>query len=124
MTLICKRFYALTLFRKLGTTFSQSTNTNEHYKNINHYTLLKKHSDDFLRNFVISVSEDNKPLQSIYCIPKLHENPTKVRFIIAAPTCSLRKLSKYVTCASKLVFNNVNSYCKQPSFFSGVVFWN
>ena len=53
--------------------------------NVNHDFLLKRHPDDLSRYFGISFSEDNKCLPSIYLLPKLDKNPTKTRFIIAAP---------------------------------------
>ena len=48
---ICKKFYALALFRELGMTNLQSTNLYEHSKNINDDTFIKKYIryDDFLR---------------------------------------------------------------------------
>ena len=49
---------ALTVFTELGTT--EWTITYEYCKNINHDTLLKKHSDDLLKYFRIYVSEDKK----------------------------------------------------------------
>ena len=65
VALICKRFYALNLFRELGTKTSQSANNEhrknvyEHRKNVNQDSLLKIHADHLLRYFGISVSEDN-----------------------------------------------------------------
>ena len=49
MTLICKSFSALTLFKELGITNLQSTNTCKHHMNINHDTPFNKHFDDLLR---------------------------------------------------------------------------
>ena len=117
MTLLLKRFYALTLFRELGINNSESSNTYEHSKNINHDNLLKKHSDDLWKYFETSVSEDSKQLPSIYWLPKLKKNPAKATFIIAAPTCSVKPLSKYITSCFKLIFNQVNCYNKQCSYF-------
>ena len=77
--LICKRFYALTLFKELGITKSQSTNTYEHRKNVNQDTLLEKHSDDLSRSFGDSVPEDNKRTLLIYRLPKLRRNPIKLQ---------------------------------------------
>ena len=81
-----KRFYILTLFKELGITNSQFTNTYRQCNYINHNTVLKKPPDDLLRYLGISVSGDNKHLPSIYWLPKLHKNPTKARFIIGSPT--------------------------------------
>ena len=66
VALICKRFYALHLFREFGIKKSQSANTYEHHKNVyehrknvNQDSLLKIHADHLFRYFGISVSEDN-----------------------------------------------------------------
>ena len=115
VALICKRFYALTLFRELGITNSQSTNTYEHCKNTNHGTLVKKYSDDLSKYFRISVSEDY--------LTYTRKNPTKAKFIIAASTCPVKLLSKYIISVFKLIFNQVKSYNKRRSFFSGVNFF-
>ena len=110
-------YYALTLFKELGITNSQSAVTYEHCKDINHNTLLKNHCDDLFRYFRISFSEDSERLLSIYCLPKLNENSTKARFIISAPKCFVKSLSKYIASVFKLVFNQVNSYNKHCSYF-------
>ena len=45
--------------------------------------------------FEICLSEDNKRLPSIYWLWKLHNNPVKARFIIAAQKSSVKALSEY-----------------------------
>ena len=107
--------HSLILFGELEINKLQSTNIYEHCKNVNHNTLLKRHSNDFSRYFGISVC----------WLTKLNKNPTKARFIIAAPACSVKLLSKYITSVFKLIFNQVNSYNKQWSYFSDVnSFWS
>ena len=54
----------------------------------------------------------------------MHKNPTKARFIIAAPRCSLKPLSKALAAVFKLIYQQVESYNEQCCFFSGVkTFW-
>ena len=54
--------------------------------------------------FNLRVSGSQKKLPHIYWMPKLHKNPTKFRFIIAAPSCSIKPLSKVLTKIFKLFF--------------------
>ena len=42
-------------------------------------------------------------------MPKLYKNPTKIRFLIAAPKCKMKPLSKAVTAALKLIYNQIES---------------
>ena len=48
------------------------------------------------KKFNLSVPEESRKLPHIYWLPKLHKNPIKFRFIIAAPECSSKPLSKTV----------------------------
>ena len=50
------------------------------------------------KKFGLNVPEESKGLPHIYWLPKLHKNPVKFRFIIAAPNCSVkpyRQIEKY-----------------------------
>ena len=72
----------------------------------------------------MKVSEDNKKLPRIYWLPKLHKNPSKFRFIIAAPKCSIKPLATSITLALKLLYKQIESYNNKTSYFSGVkTFW-
>ena len=92
MTLISKRFYALTLFRELGITNCQSRNTYNLCKNINNSIVLKKLSDDLFTYFGIFVSEQNKCLTSIHWLLIQF----KARYLGEALNCSVKPLSKYI----------------------------
>ena len=57
-------------------------------------------------------------------MPKLHKNPTKFRFIIAAPKCSVKPLSKAVTSVFRLFYNQIENYNMKCCFYSSVkTFW-
>ena len=78
----------------------------------------------YLSNLKLSVDDTNKCIPNIYWIPKLHKNPSKARFIIAAPKCSLKPLSKAITSVLKLMFSQLQSYNDQTRFFTGInSFW-
>ena len=125
VAIICKRFYIQVLIKELGIDSQTSTNsTYEYLPNVNKKALIETHSNFLFKNFKLNVDNQNQCLPSIYWIPKLHKNPSKARFIIAAPKCSLKPLSKSLTSAFKLIFKQVESYNKHTNIFSGVnSFW-
>ena len=72
----------------------------------------------------MSVNDDDKRLPLNYWLPKLHKTPIKARFIIAAPKCSTKPLSKAITAVFKLMFAQIKAYNKEYSFYSGInTFW-
>ena len=72
----------------------------------------------------MEVPVDNHVLPHIYWLPKLHKNPIKFRFIIAAPKCSVKPLSKAVTKILKLFHQQIEEYNKKCCYFSSVKsFW-
>ena len=56
-------------------------------------------------------------LLSIFWMPKLHTSSKKGRFIITAPICSLKPLSKYITSVFKLMFNKVRAVISEVLSF-------
>ena len=64
--------------------------------------IIKKNKRDLKKQFQLDLPKDCLTLPHIYCIPKLHKNPIKFRFIIAAPKCSVKPLSKAITKIFKL----------------------
>ena len=122
VSLICKRFYAEVLIKELGIAGVDSETyelTRKKYS-----TVIKKNKVDLKNKFNIDVSEVNETLPNIYWLPKLHKNPLKFRFIIAAPKCSLKPLSKAVTSVFRLFFNQTQRYHRKCSIYSSVkTFW-
>lgn len=54
----------------------------------------------------------------------MHKNPSAARFIIAGKKCISKQLSKYVTSAFKLCYNQINTYHNKTYYFSGAkTFW-
>ena len=49
--------------------------------------LINSDADIILKYFNIFLNVENELLPSIYWLPKLHKNPAKARFIIAALKC-------------------------------------
>ena len=99
IALICKRFYALVLSKELGLTNTNGVNVDNTYEinNSNPLEVVDQHFADMNSKFNINCSDENKCLPKMYWLPKMHKTPSKARFIVAAPICSMKLLSKAVT---------------------------
>ena len=76
------------------------------------------------KKFGLNVPEESKRLPHIYWLPKLHKNPVKIRFIIAAPNCSVKPLSQAITKIFKLFYRQIEKYNAKYYYFSYVkTFW-
>ena len=99
------------LIKELST--NKKSNKNSTYKKI-HSKLISKYFQ--------KVKDENQCLPSIYCIPKLHKNQSKARFIITTPKGALRALSKSITSVFNVIYKQIES--KQSTFFFGITsFW-
>ena len=124
VAVICKRHYANVLVSELGlkdnnsTTYIQINDTDPDH-------IVDKNLDDLSKRFGIKdIKSENSCLPTIYWLPKMHKNPTKSRFIIAAPKCSIKPLSKAVTQIFRLFYKQIESYNKKCKYFTGVnAFW-
>ena len=120
---VCKRFYAQVLVSELGLEKSSNCST---YEKINCEVndLIEKDTQKLNEKFNLSVAEESKKLPHIYWTPKLHKNPIKFRFIIAAPNCSIKPLSKAITKIFRLFYKQVETYNAKSFFYSQVkTFW-
>ena len=60
----------------------------------------------------------------MYWLPKLHKNPVKFRFIVAAPDCSIKPLAKALTKIFKLFYRQIECYNNKSYFYSHIKsFW-
>ena len=126
IAVICKRYYAEVLAKELG--LKGHMNANQTYCEITNKSsndLINQHLKDLDSEFKIkNITPDNECLPKIYWIPKKHKIPSKARFIIASPKCSIKTLSKYITSVFKLFYKQIESYNKKCEYFSGVKsFW-
>ena len=123
---ICQRHYANVLINELGL-INASANQTSTYGNITKpIDKIVSDNSKFLKSkFNLEVTETNRKLPNIYWTPKLHKTPSKARFIIAAPRCSVKPLSKAVTAALKLIYKQIENYNYKTYFYSGVkTFWS
>ena len=88
--------------KELGLDGESNVGTYERVKNVKADEIIQNHTSKLLNNFNLEVPVESKLLPHIYWLPKLHKNPVKSRFIIAAPNCSIKSLSKVVTKIFKL----------------------
>ena len=123
VAVICKRFYAMVLFKELGICDSHSTKTYKKFRT-SIATIVSNQKNVLKKKFNLDVSTENECLPHIYWLPKMHKNPCKFRFIIAAPKCSIKPLNKVMTAILKLLFNQIEKYNQKSCFYSGVKsFW-
>ena len=123
VAIICKRFYAMVLLKELGMSDNTSTET---YKTLSSSKdeIINSQTQSLKQRFNLDVNSDNQCLPQIYWLPKMHKTPTKFRFIIAAPKCAIKPLSKSITSIFKLFYNQIETYNNKSHFYSGVkTFW-
>lgn len=124
IALVCKRFYAQVLIKELGLDGLSGSKT---YEKINDSTIeeiIERDSSELSKKFGFNVPDESKKLPHIYWLPKLHKSPIKFRFIIAAPNCSIKPLSKAITKVFKLFYRQIETYNAKSYFFSYVkTFW-
>ena len=119
---ICQRFYATVLVNELGLA-DQSSGTYVKCEN-DLDRIVSKQASDLNKVFSLDVDESDRCLPHIYWLPKMHKTPIKFRFIIAAPKCSVKPLSKAVAAIFKQFYYQIEQYNKKSFFYSGVkTFW-
>ena len=123
VAVICKRFYAMVLFKELGICNSGTTKTYKKFRT-SIKTIINNQKNVLKNKFNLDVSTENECLPHIYWLPKMHKTPCKFRFIIAAPKCSIKPLNKAITAILKLLFHQIQRYNEKSYFYSGVkTFW-
>ena len=121
---ICRRYYVSTIVKELGLGDNSISNTYCMVPSNQAPEIMRKNIEDMKNLFNMDVGEDQHMLPHMYWLPKLHKNPPKPRFIIAAPNCTVKKLSKALTCILKLFFHQIKRYSQVCQHFSGVnTFW-
>ena len=118
---ICKKFYVSKILNEIGIIGV----TNPTYK------LSNKTKEEiifenfcFSKKFGLSPDEKDKSLPIMYWTPKMHKSPIGARFIVASKKCSTKLLSKSVSKAFKLIFNQVQSFYDKSHFYSSFKqFW-
>ena len=122
ISFICKRFYVKILLTELGL-LGGSSKTYKRYRG-SQENLIRRQLDALEKDFNIKPLDENKCLPHIYWLPKMHKTPIKFRFIVAAPVCATKPLSKALASIFKRFYHQIELYNAKSSFFSGVkTFW-
>ena len=120
---VCKRFYAEVLVNELGLKYSSHCDTYEEvFGSVEN--IVCKDSEVLKSKFSINNQTESKKLPHMYWLPKLHKNPVKFRFIVAAPDCSIKPLAKALTKIFKLFYRQIECYNNKSYFYSHIKsFW-
>ena len=118
---ICKKYYIAKLMKEVG----MPDNSSETYKvsDLNKEVIIQNNVE-FCAKYNFKVSDEQKTLPIIYWIPKMHKTPIGSRFIVASSKCSTKPLSKAVSKAFKLIFEQVKNFHDKSTFYSNYKkFW-
>ena len=122
VAIICKKHYVEVILKEVGVnsvpsdTYSPAQKSKDEiiFDNIEYSKRLKLQPNE----------ERDSVLPVMYWTPKMHKNPSGCRFIIASKNCSTKPLSKAVSSAFKLIFNQVERFHTKAKFFSNYnKFW-
>ena len=84
--------------------------------------LLQRHIDSVTKS---NIKIDKIDLPTFYCLPKLHKNPYKSRFISNSSHCSTTILSKHITSALTAFKDHAIKYSEAAFSNSNVnYFWS
>ena len=121
IAIICKRYYVEIILKEIG----HVGNGNSTYENSS--KSLEEIVEDnvtYSKRLGLEVEDREKDLPSMYWIPKMHKDPPGARFIIASKQCSTKKISKSVSSAFKLIYNQIENFHKKAKFLSNYnKFW-
>ena len=92
---------------------------------VSNKTIIDKTLNDLDKKFSFkNIPIEQHCLPNMDWLPKMHKTPIKARFIVAAPKCSVKPLSKAITKIFKMFLNKIEAYNEKSRFFSGVnTFW-
>ena len=121
VAIVCKKHYVEVILKEVGV----STTPSETYS-----PALKSKDEiifdniEYSKHLKLQPNENDAVLPVMYWTPKMHKSPSGHRFIIASKNCSTKPLSKAVSSAFKLIFNQVERFHTKAKFFSNYnKFW-
>ena len=121
ISIICKRFYVTRLLKEVGAL--GDPNPTYEVKNINPSEII---NDDILlcERYGLKLEESQKTLPIMYWTPKMHYTPSRARFIVSSAKCSTKPISKVVSNAFKLIYNQIENFHKKSKFYKNYnKFW-
>ena len=119
----CKKYYVQVLRKELGL-LNTTSNTYQQLNDTLHEVLQQQNNTlDSVFGLKSNDEEFNCPPR-IYWLPKMHKIPSGARFKIAGKRSINKQLSKHVTSALKLCYNQIDAYHTQKNYFSETnTFW-
>ena len=67
--------------------------------------------------FGLKLDEGQKTLPTMYWTPKMHYTPSRASFIVSSAKCSTKPISRVVSNAFKLIFNQIQNFHDQSQFY-------
>ena len=125
ITLVLKRFYAAVITRELGFNNTSSTDTCNKAGGLSGNDITNKNKKDLKIKFgVDKILIENHQLPNMCCMPKMHKNPIKARFIVASLKSAINRLARTITSGFGLLFRHIKTSNDKCRFFIGVnTFW-
>ena len=71
--------------------------------------IISEQKEYLSNHHCIKLKSKTEALTLMYCIPNMHKNPVRSRFIIALPKCTVKPLSKDVKAISKHFYRKTKS---------------
>ena len=114
ISIICKRFYVLRLLKEVGAI--GDVDPTYEISNTNPVDLINE--DVMLcERFGLKIEEGQKTLPIMYWTPKMHYTPSRARFIVSSAKCSTKPISRLVSNAFKLIFNQIQNFHAESKFY-------
>ena len=114
ISIICKRFYVLRLLKEVGAI--GDVDPTYEICNINPVDLINE--DVMLcERYGLKIEEGQKTLPIMYWTPKMHYTPSRARFIVSSARCSTKPISRVVSNAFKLIFNQIHNFHAASKFY-------
>ena len=117
-TFTCKKYYFDSLVKELGL---NSTPGNPTYTptNLSASEIIDNHKSA-LASFGFDTTNLDLDLPYLYCIPKMHKNPYKQRFIAGSSKCSTKSVSILLTKVLSEIKSGLQKYCSTVYSRSGI----
>ncbi|KAK3089515.1 hypothetical protein FSP39_004218 [Pinctada imbricata] len=117
-TFTCKKYYFDSLVKEFGL---NSTPGNPTYTptNLSASEIIDNHKSA-LASFGVDTTNLDLDLPYLYCIPKMHKNPYKQRFIAGSSKCSTKSVSILLTKVLSEIKSGLQKYCSTVYSRSGI----
>ncbi|KAK3097801.1 hypothetical protein FSP39_013307 [Pinctada imbricata] len=117
-TFTCKKYYFDSLVKELGLN-SPPGNPTYTPTNLSASEIIDNHKSS-LASFGFDTNNLDLDLPYLYCIPKMHKNPYKQRFIAGSSKCSTKSVSILLTKVLSEIKSGLQKYCSTVYSRSGI----